>query len=78
MLLAAWRENRHARPEIAECLAELGPADRLGPEAAPLLRAELACARRHNASAGVAGDRDVHEDERLLSLCRRALGGPAE
>ncbi|URN15005.1 MULTISPECIES: PBS lyase [Streptomyces] len=78
VLLAAWRENRHARPEIAECLAELGPADRLGPEAAPLLRAELACARRHNASAGVAGDRDVHEDERLLSLCRRALGGPAE
>ncbi|MFJ9796609.1 PBS lyase [Streptomyces sp. NPDC101145] len=74
VLLAAWRENRHTRVEIAECLAELGPADRQAPDAAPLLRAELACARRHNVSAGVTGDHDIHEDERLLALCRRALG----
>lgn len=78
VLLAAWRENRHTRVEIAECLAELGPVDRLAPEAAPLLRGELARTRRHNVSAGVTGDHDVHEDERLLSLCRRALGVPAE
>ncbi|MCQ0023698.1 PBS lyase [Streptomyces somaliensis DSM 40738] len=77
VLLAAWRENRHTRPEIAECLAELGPVDRLAPEAAPPLRAELARTRRHNVSAGMSGDHDVHEDERLLSLCRRALGVPA-
>ncbi|MFJ8692203.1 PBS lyase [Streptomyces roseolilacinus] len=78
VLLAAWRENPHTRVEIAECLAELGPVGRPAPEAVPLLRAELARTRRHNVSAGVTGDHDVHEDERLLSLCRRALGSPAE
>lgn len=75
VLAAAWRENRHTRVAIAECLAELGPVERLAPDAAPLLRGELARKRRHNVAAGVSGDQDVHEDEHLLSLCRRALGG---
>ncbi|WP_149181795.1 PBS lyase [Streptomyces sp. TRM49041] len=78
VLLAAWRENRHTRVEIAECLAELGPVGgAVAAEAAPLLRAELARKRRHNVSAGVSGDHDIHQDERLLALCRRALGEPA-
>ncbi|MDN3294528.1 HEAT repeat domain-containing protein [Streptomyces ficellus] len=71
VLVAAWRENRHTRVEIAECLAELGPAPA---EAAVLLRAELARSRRHNVSEGSSGDHDVHHDEKLLALCRRALG----
>ncbi|OEJ94410.1 PBS lyase [Streptomyces thermolilacinus] len=77
VLLAAWRENRHTRVEIAECLAELGQVGGLAPDAEPLLRAELARTRRHNVSAGVTGDHDVHEDERLLALCRRALDDTA-
>ncbi|GAA4900649.1 PBS lyase [Streptomyces coeruleoprunus] len=71
VLAAAWRENRHTRVTIAECFAELGPA---AVDAAPLLRAELARSRRHNVSAGVSGDHDIHDDERLLDLCRTALG----
>ncbi|GGU54032.1 PBS lyase [Streptomyces lavendofoliae] len=71
VLVGTWKENRHTRVEIAGCLAELGyvPA-----EAAPLLRAELARARRHNVSEGTSGAHDVHHDEKLLALCRRALG----
>lgn len=91
LLTAAWRENRHTRLRIAECLAELSPvgagahgagayagvhAGAYGAEVAPLLRAELTRTRRHNVSAGVSGsDHDIHDDERLLALCRRALGG---
>ncbi|MFF8384563.1 PBS lyase [Streptomyces kanasensis] len=77
VLLAAWRENRHTRIDVAECLAELGPAGRAAAEAEPLLRAELARTRRHNVSAGVSGDHDIHQDERLLELCRRVLDEPA-
>ncbi|GAA2513796.1 PBS lyase [Streptomyces gobitricini] len=75
VLVGAWKENRHTRVEIAGCLAELGhvPA-----EAAPLLRAELARARRHNVSEGTSGEHDVHHDEKLLALCRRALGHSGE
>ncbi|WP_236246655.1 HEAT repeat domain-containing protein [Streptomyces sp. CC210A] len=79
VLAAAWRENRHTRLRVAEFLAELGPVGAgRGPGAGvvPLLRAELARTRRHNASAGLVGgsDHDVHDDERLLALCRQALG----
>ncbi|MFF8287849.1 PBS lyase [Streptomyces sp. NPDC016309] len=72
VLVGAWKENQHTRVEIAGCLGEPGPVPA---EAAPLLRAELARSRRHNASDGTAGDHDVHQDEKLLALCRRALGG---
>ncbi|QGV78573.1 PBS lyase [Streptomyces ficellus] len=75
VLVGAWKENRHTRVRIAECLAELG---RLPADAAPLLRAELARARRHNGSEGTSGDHDVHQDERLLALCRRATGHSGE
>ncbi len=79
VLAAAWRENRHTRLRVAEFLAELGPLGADGEDGAamvPLLRAELARARRHNASAGLVGgsDHDIHDDERLLALCRQALG----
>ncbi|MFC8914647.1 HEAT repeat domain-containing protein [Streptomyces sp. NPDC057116] len=75
VLVGAWRENRHTRVEIAGCLAGLGPVPA---EAAPLLRAELARPRRHNVSEGTSGDHDVHHDEKLLALCRRALGRSGE
>ncbi|GHJ94989.1 hypothetical protein SNE510_45080 [Streptomyces sp. NE5-10] len=70
VLLAAWEENRHARVDIAECLAEMGP------EAAaaqlPILT-ELTRRRRHNAREGASGSHDIHQDEKLLTLCRAAL-----
>ncbi|MEU7279582.1 PBS lyase [Streptomyces sp. NPDC045431] len=72
VLVAAWRENRYTRVEIAECLAELGPV--AAQPAAPLLRSELARQRRHNVSEGSSGDHDIHHDEKLLALCRRGLG----
>ncbi|MFI8827785.1 HEAT repeat domain-containing protein [Streptomyces sp. NPDC053431] len=70
VLLAAWEENRHARLAVAECLAEMGPA---AAAAEPAIRAELARARRHNAREDGAGSHDVHDDEKLLTLCRAAL-----
>ncbi|RST11608.1 HEAT repeat domain-containing protein [Streptomyces sp. WAC05374] len=75
VLVGAWRENRHTRVEIAGCLAGPGPVPA---EAASLLRAELARPRRHNVSEGTSGDHDVHHDEKLLALCRRALGRSGE
>ncbi|MET9804112.1 HEAT repeat domain-containing protein [Streptomyces sp. NPDC006368] len=72
VLVAGWKENRYTRVRIAECLAELGPVT--AQPAATLLRAELARPRRHNVSEGSPGDHDIHDDERLLTLCRRALG----
>ncbi|MFG2871264.1 PBS lyase [Streptomyces sp. NPDC048338] len=70
VLLAAWEENRHARVEIAECLAEMGPA---AAEAETVIRAELARVRRHNARETGSGSHDIHEDEKLLAFCRAAL-----
>ncbi|BAU86034.1 O-succinylbenzoic acid-CoA ligase [Streptomyces laurentii] len=70
VLLAAWEENRFARVEVAECLAEMGP---LAAEAEPVIRAELARRRRHNAREDGAGSHDVHDDEKLLTLCQAAL-----
>ncbi|MFJ9806825.1 PBS lyase [Streptomyces sp. NPDC101158] len=70
VLLAAWEENRHARVAVAECLAEMGSA---AAAAEPAIRAELARSRRHNAREDGAGSHDVHDDEKLLTLCRAAL-----
>ncbi|MFI9118157.1 PBS lyase [Streptomyces bikiniensis] len=70
VLLAAWEENRHARVDIAECLAEMGPA---ASEARLVLLTELTRRRRHNAREGASGTRDIHLDEKLLTLCRAAL-----
>ncbi|MFJ9825679.1 PBS lyase [Streptomyces sp. NPDC101160] len=70
VLLAAWEENRHARVAVAECLAEMGP---LAADAEPAIRAELSRRRRHNARDDGSGSHDVHEDEKLITLCRAAL-----
>ncbi|MFF5449977.1 HEAT repeat domain-containing protein [Streptomyces sp. NPDC012950] len=70
VLLAAWEENRHARVDIAECLAEMGPA---ASGAQLVILTELTRRRRHNAREGVSGTHDVHLDEKLLTLCRAAL-----
>ncbi|MEU3477506.1 PBS lyase [Streptomyces sp. NPDC033754] len=70
VLLAAWEENRHARVDIAECLAEMGPAAR---DAQLTILTELTRRRRHNAREGGSGSHDIHQDEKLLTLCRAAL-----
>ncbi|MFE7596623.1 PBS lyase [Streptomyces sp. NPDC057494] len=70
VLLAAWEENRHARMDIAECLAEMGPA---ASDAQLVILTELTRRRRHNAREGASGSHDVHVDEKLLTLCRAAL-----
>ncbi|SEC49641.1 PBS lyase [Streptomyces sp. TLI_105] len=70
VLLAAWEENRHARVDIAECLAEMGPA---ASEAQLVVLTELTRRRRHNAREGASGSHDIHLDEKLLTLCRAAL-----
>ncbi|MEV5577390.1 HEAT repeat domain-containing protein [Streptomyces parvus] len=73
-LLTAWEENRHVRVRVAECLARMGPVPE-GSAAAHVLRSELASVRRHNAMDGGYGSHDIHEDEKLLALCRQALRG---
>ncbi|WP_327164204.1 PBS lyase [Streptomyces zaomyceticus] len=70
VLLAAWEENRHARVDVAECLAEMGPA---ASEAQLVILTELTRRRRHNAREGASGSHDIHLDEKLLTLCRAAL-----
>ncbi|MEI7034659.1 HEAT repeat domain-containing protein [Streptomyces pratensis] len=74
VLLAAWERSRHVRVRVAECLARLGPAPD-GSATAHVLHTELASVRRHNAMDGGYGSHDIHEDEKLLALCRRALRG---
>ncbi|MET8937200.1 PBS lyase [Streptomyces rubiginosohelvolus] len=73
-LLTAWEQNRHVRVRVAECLARMGPVPE-GSAAAHVLRSELVSVRRHNAMDGGYGSHDIHEDEKLLALCRRALRG---
>ncbi|MFF5423039.1 MULTISPECIES: PBS lyase [unclassified Streptomyces] len=70
VLLTAWEENRHTRPEVAACLAEMGPA---AADAQLVVLTELTRRRRHNAREGTSGSHDIHEDEKLLTLCRAAL-----
>ncbi|WP_107503752.1 HEAT repeat domain-containing protein [Streptomyces solincola] len=71
VLLAAWRQDDGCRPAVARCWAGHGPVPA---EAAALLRAELARPRRYQSAGRVPGEQDVHRDEELLALCRRALG----
>ncbi|MEU0102100.1 HEAT repeat domain-containing protein [Streptomyces sp. NPDC006267] len=73
-LLADWERSRHVRVRVAECVARMGPVPE-GSAAAHVLRSELASVRRHNAMDGGYGSHDIHEDEKLLALCRRALRG---
>ncbi|MEU9848057.1 PBS lyase [Streptomyces sp. NPDC047985] len=73
VLLAAWERSRQSRVRVARCLARMGAA--AGPEAAGVLRAELASVRRHNAMDGTFGSHDTYEDEQLLAFCRQALLG---
>ncbi|MGW6580904.1 HEAT repeat domain-containing protein [Streptomyces globisporus] len=73
-LLSAWEQNRHVRVRVAECLARMGPVPE-GSAAAHVLRSELVSVRRHNAMDGGYGSHDIHEDEKLLALCRQALRG---
>ncbi|MFF9580221.1 HEAT repeat domain-containing protein [Streptomyces rubiginosohelvolus] len=73
-LLTAWEQNRHVRVRVAECLARMGPVPE-GSAAAHVLRSELVSVRRHNAMDGGYGSHDIHEDEKLLALCRQALRG---
>ncbi|MFD0421956.1 HEAT repeat domain-containing protein [Streptomyces parvus] len=73
-LLTAWEQNRHVRVRVAECLARMGPVPE-GSAAAHVLRSELVSVRRHNAMDGGYGSHDIHEDEKLLTLCRQALRG---
>ncbi|MDT0428998.1 HEAT repeat domain-containing protein [Streptomyces salyersiae] len=73
VLLAAWEHNRHVRVRVAQCLVRMGLPG-AGPDAAQVLRAELLSVRRHNAMDGGYGSHDTYEDEKLLALCRRALG----
>ncbi|MER8231713.1 PBS lyase [Streptomyces sp. NPDC094049] len=70
VLLAAWEENRHTRVDVAECLAEMGPAAK---DAQLVILTELTRRRRHNAREGASGSHDIHQDEKLLTLCRAAL-----
>ncbi|MET9374535.1 PBS lyase [Streptomyces sp. NPDC002992] len=70
VLLTVWEENRHTRVDIAECLAEMGPA---AAAAEGPIRAELARSRRHNVRESGYSSHDVHEDEKLLTFCRAAL-----
>ncbi|MFI5684156.1 HEAT repeat domain-containing protein [Streptomyces sp. NPDC051636] len=71
VLLAQWTAAPRTRPEIAACLAELGPA---AAPALPLVRAELASPRRHN-NTGSPGNMRYHvsPDVALLRDCRRVL-----
>ncbi|MFE3370364.1 HEAT repeat domain-containing protein [Streptomyces sp. NPDC059173] len=73
-LLTAWEQNRHVRVRVAECLARMGPVPE-GSAPAHALRSELLSVRRHNAMDGGYGSHDIHEDEKLLALCRQALRG---
>ncbi|MFF4256873.1 HEAT repeat domain-containing protein [Streptomyces sp. NPDC001663] len=70
-LKAAWAQNPHTRLTIAACVVELGPA---GAPLHDLLRAEVSSPRRHQASLGGYGTRDIVEDEQLLRACRQAVG----
>ncbi|WP_210586222.1 HEAT repeat domain-containing protein [Streptomyces sp. GESEQ-35] len=71
VLRSVWAENPHTRAAIAECIAAMGPE---GTPLHDLPRAELASARRHQASSGGYGSHDVFADEQLLRVCRDALG----
>ncbi|KUO05745.1 hypothetical protein AQJ67_02660 [Streptomyces caeruleatus] len=82
MLLDKWAAFPGTRPAVTACLMEMGLA---AAPALPLIRAELACPRRHSndrrddGSSAMSMRHDVAADERLLRDCRRllALAGPS-
>ncbi|MFI6848210.1 HEAT repeat domain-containing protein [Kitasatospora sp. NPDC050467] len=67
VLTAAWTENPHTRATTAGCLTAMGSA---AVPALPLVHAELAATRRHN--AGFGSSHVIHDDEQLLDACRTA------
>ncbi|QJS13334.1 HEAT repeat domain-containing protein [Streptomyces argyrophyllae] len=72
VLRSAWTADPRTRGPIARCLTTMGPA------AAPLrdlITAELTHPRRHTATEGVYGGRDIPDDEELLRRCRQVLAG---
>ncbi|GAA2410574.1 hypothetical protein GCM10010420_44130 [Streptomyces glaucosporus] len=74
VLCREWERDLGTRGPIAGCLAEMGAA---AGAAVPLLRAELAEARRLDHRRDADGGRGAHGvdgDEALLRACRRALG----
>ncbi|MFJ4981210.1 HEAT repeat domain-containing protein [Streptomyces coeruleorubidus] len=70
VLRAAWTEHPRTRTTIAGCVAALGST---GAPLHDLLRAELTSPRRHRADSGGCDSHGIHEDERLLRVCRGAL-----
>ncbi|MFF3913887.1 HEAT repeat domain-containing protein [Streptomyces sp. NPDC001852] len=72
VLLEQWRTTPTRRPDIAACLAGMGPA---AAPALPLIRAELSSPRRHSNDRPRRGNirYDVASDEALLADCRRIL-----
>lgn len=69
VLTAAWHANPATRPKIAE--AAEGP---LAAALEPLFRAEIASNRRFNVRPHSWSSAQVTDDERLLELCRAAVG----
>ncbi|SNT47908.1 hypothetical protein SAMN05421812_10736 [Asanoa hainanensis] len=70
VLERVWDANPHTRTAIAAVWSSMGPAAEV---AKPLLEAELARSRRHNADTGGASSTQVVDDEDLLRACRAAL-----
>ncbi|WP_369393495.1 hypothetical protein AB5J72_42555 [Streptomyces sp. CG1] len=77
VLLEQWRATPTRRPDMAACLAEMGPA--AAPSLSPI-RTELASPRRHSNDRPRRGNIrcDVASDEALLSDCRRVLSACGE
>ncbi|MGW1168584.1 HEAT repeat domain-containing protein [Streptomyces sp. NPDC002550] len=77
VLLEQWRTTPARRPDMAACLAGMGPA---AAPALPLIRAELSSPRRHSNDRPRRGNirYDVASDEALLADCRRVLAACGE
>ncbi|BCJ74995.1 hypothetical protein CS0771_45390 [Catellatospora sp. IY07-71] len=70
VLESVWNANPHTRTAIAQVWSDMGPA---ASNAEPLLEAELARVRRHNATPDGYSSAQVVDDEHLLRACRAAL-----
>ncbi|WP_191843260.1 PBS lyase [Catellatospora chokoriensis] len=70
VLESVWTANPHTRTAIAQVWSGMGAA---ASAARPLLAAELARVRRHNASPDGYSSSQVVDDEHLLRACRAAL-----
>lgn len=70
VLELVWDANPHTRTGIAQVWSDMGPA---ADDARPLLIAELARVRRHNAGGPGSSSAQVVDDEHLLRACRAAL-----